>query len=209
MFAYCFNNPVNMSDPTGNWPSWGTVLKAAAIAVTAVAVVAAVAVTVATFGATSIAATIVVSSAITIAAKATEVAVLQGKKSASEGKDTGQVATDIIESVFDNGVGTVAKTAVTKTAGYATGFYSQSSSFQDVMMLQKMDSYNLKTLAGAATHEIANRFTDLNYCVSAKASTGSMLISYGFAGLNVVNTVISIFADDPVQRATSRGYTLE
>ena len=209
MFAYCFNNPVNMSDPTGNWPSWSTVLKAAAIAVTAVAVVAAVAVTVATFGATSIAATIVVSSAITIVAKATEVAVLQGKKSASEGKNTGQVATDIIESVFDNGVGTVTKTAVTKTAGYATGFYSQSSSFQDVMKLQKMDGYNLKTLAGAATHEIANRFTDLKYCVSAKASTGSMLISYGFAGLNVVNTVISIFADDPVQRATSRGYTLK
>ena len=22
MFAYCFNNPVNMSDPTGNWPKW-------------------------------------------------------------------------------------------------------------------------------------------------------------------------------------------
>ena len=22
MFAYCFNNPVNMDDPTGNWPNW-------------------------------------------------------------------------------------------------------------------------------------------------------------------------------------------
>ena len=22
MFAYCFNNPVNMSDPDGNWPKW-------------------------------------------------------------------------------------------------------------------------------------------------------------------------------------------
>ncbi len=22
MFAYCMNNPVNMSDPTGNWPKW-------------------------------------------------------------------------------------------------------------------------------------------------------------------------------------------
>ena len=22
LFAYCFNNPVNMSDPTGNWPKW-------------------------------------------------------------------------------------------------------------------------------------------------------------------------------------------
>ena len=22
MYAYCFNNPVNSSDPTGNWPKW-------------------------------------------------------------------------------------------------------------------------------------------------------------------------------------------
>ncbi|MBQ7934997.1 MAG: hypothetical protein IJ333_01420, partial [Clostridia bacterium] len=45
MFAYCVNNPVNMSDPTGNWPKWAT------IAIGAVAAVAAVAVTVATLGA--------------------------------------------------------------------------------------------------------------------------------------------------------------
>ena len=22
LYAYCFNNPINMSDPTGNWPKW-------------------------------------------------------------------------------------------------------------------------------------------------------------------------------------------
>jgi len=43
LFAYCMNNPVNMSDPSGNWPKWATKL------VAAVAVVAAV--TVATAGA--------------------------------------------------------------------------------------------------------------------------------------------------------------
>ncbi len=45
MFAYCGNNPVNMSDPTGNWPSWAT------IALGAVAAVAAVVVTAVTLGA--------------------------------------------------------------------------------------------------------------------------------------------------------------
>ena len=44
-FAYCFNNPVNMDDSTGNWPRWAT------ITLGAVAAVAAVAVTVATLGA--------------------------------------------------------------------------------------------------------------------------------------------------------------
>ena len=41
MFAYCFNNPVNMSDSTGNWPKWleNTVkVVSAVVAVTAVVV---------------------------------------------------------------------------------------------------------------------------------------------------------------------------
>ena len=41
MFAYCMNNPVNMSDPTGNWPSWSNLLKGSAwlaVGITAVCV---------------------------------------------------------------------------------------------------------------------------------------------------------------------------
>jgi RHS repeat-associated protein len=44
LYAYCFNNPVNMSDPTGCWPTWGQIFTAVAIvAVAAVVVVAVVA----------------------------------------------------------------------------------------------------------------------------------------------------------------------
>ena len=61
LFAYCFNNPVNMSDETGTWPSWA---KKVVIAVAVVAVVAAVAaVTVATAGAGTAAAVIAVGAA--------------------------------------------------------------------------------------------------------------------------------------------------
>ena len=49
LFAYCFNNPVNMSDPSGNWPKWATKLVAAVAVFAVVAAVAAV--TVATAGA--------------------------------------------------------------------------------------------------------------------------------------------------------------
>lgn len=49
LFAYCTNNPINMSDPSGNWPKWATKLVAAVAVVAVVAVVAAV--TVATAGA--------------------------------------------------------------------------------------------------------------------------------------------------------------
>ena len=48
LFAYCFNNPVNMSDPTGNWPKLSTIFTVVAVAAV---VVAAVAVTVVTYGA--------------------------------------------------------------------------------------------------------------------------------------------------------------
>ena len=49
LFAYCFNNPVNLSDETGAWPSWATKL---AIGVGAIVIgVAVVAATAATGGA--------------------------------------------------------------------------------------------------------------------------------------------------------------
>ena len=56
LFAYCFNNPVNMSDETGTWPSWATKVVAAVAVVAVVAAVAAV--TVATAGAGTAAAVI-------------------------------------------------------------------------------------------------------------------------------------------------------
>ena len=61
LFAYCFNNPVNMSDETGTWPSWAKKV-VAAVAVVAV-VVAVAAVTVATAGAGTAAAVIAVGAA--------------------------------------------------------------------------------------------------------------------------------------------------
>ena len=44
IFAYCFNNPVNMSDPTGNWPKWvESTVKVASVVVAVAAVVVTVA----------------------------------------------------------------------------------------------------------------------------------------------------------------------
>ena len=40
LFAYCFNNPVNLSDQSGSWPSLSQALGAVAVAAAAVAVVA-------------------------------------------------------------------------------------------------------------------------------------------------------------------------
>ena len=61
LFAYSFNDPVNMSDETGTWPSWAKKVVAAVAVVAVVAAVAAV--TVATAGAGTAAAVIAVGAA--------------------------------------------------------------------------------------------------------------------------------------------------
>ena len=42
MFQYCFNNPVNMDDPSGHWPKLSTILTTVAVVATVVAVAAVV-----------------------------------------------------------------------------------------------------------------------------------------------------------------------
>ncbi len=69
--------------------------------------------------------------------------------------------------------------------------------------------FDLKTLVGAASYEFVNRFTDFKYCASADASTRSMIFAYGVSGYYVVDTIISVFSDDPSLRAAFRRYSLK
>ena len=97
LFAYCFNNHVNMTDETGAWPSWvGKVVAAVAV----VAVVAAVAaITVATAGAGTAAAVIAVG-----AAKGAAIGMISG---AAMGAATGAVRHRVSTGSW-NGAGTAA-----------------------------------------------------------------------------------------------------
>ena len=197
-----------MDDPTGQWSKW--IGKAIAVVAVAAVVVAAVAVTVSTFGAGSVAGVAAISAAVTIAARATEVAVLQVKKSKNSSQNTGgktsgntsnnsgnspggggsnsqksngQVAVDVTESLFDNGLQIIGITPFTKAG---------SIGFNHILNQQ--------------VSEIFGETTTLRSTLSA---TGGKVVPYAFAAYAWCKTTISIFSDDPVKRAEQRGYTLK
>ena len=208
LFAYCFNNPVNMDDPTGQWPKW--IGKAIAVVAVAAVVVAAVAVTVPTFGAGSVAGVAAISAAVTIAARATEVAVLQVKKSKNSSQNTGgktsgntsknsgnspggggsnsqksngQVAVDVTESLFDNGLQIIGITPFTKAG---------SIGFNHIL-----------------NQQVSKIFWETTTLRSTLSETCGKVVPYALAAYEWYNTTISIFSDDPVKRAEQRGYTLK
>ena len=97
LFAYCFNNPVNMTDDTGYLPKWAKKVVAAVAVTAAVAIVAAI--TVATAGAGTAAAVIAIG-----AAKGAAIGMVSG---AAMGAATGAVSHRVSTGSW-SGAGTAA-----------------------------------------------------------------------------------------------------
>ncbi|MBP3451644.1 MAG: hypothetical protein J6J73_02510 [Agathobacter sp.] len=109
LFAYCFNNPVNLSDETGTWPSWATKL---AIGVGAIVVGAAV---VAATAATGGAAAAFVGAAVA----GLKAAAVSGAIGAAVGAGTSAVSHRVSTGSW-NGAGKVAIDGAVD--GFASGF---------------------------------------------------------------------------------------
>jgi RHS repeat-associated protein len=181
LFAYCFNNPVNRSDETGAWPSWGN--KAVAVVAIAAVVVTATVITVATCGAGSVAGVAMITTAATLAARATEVTVLQVKKGKSDEKNGSQIAKDTMESLYDNGSKIIGLTPLTKSAGIAFN--------------HGLSSVVEKGFGGTQTLSATLK------------STGGKVVPYVFVAIAWTHTIISAFSSDPVARTDQRGYVLK
>ena len=69
LFAYCFNNPINMSDPTGNWPKWVTGVLNVVSGATQMAVGAALGTTLGWTGAGAVVAGFLIANGAGVAAK--------------------------------------------------------------------------------------------------------------------------------------------
>ena len=149
---------------------------------------------VATFGAGSIAGTAAISGAITTASKATEVGILQYKKSKNEGKSSSQITRNVVESLFNNGV-SIAGFSVASKTGLTTAKYAYG----------KFDRYVFSKAYNASNR----RMPPFGKYLQKPVSTFGKTLSYTFAACNVVNTVYSAFSKDPEKRAIRRGYTLK
>lgn len=181
MFAYCFNNPVNMYDDAGTWPNW--IKKAATVFVVAAAVVTATVVTVTTFGAGSIAGVAMITASATLAARATEVAALQIKKGKEKGKSGGQIFKDTVESIYDNGSKIIGTTPATKGTGIAFNHWLYSI--------------------------VENGFGGKQTLSMTLKESGGKFLSYGSVAVAWIKTIRSIIHDNPVTRANERGYVLK
>ena len=103
LYSYCFNNPVNMSDPSGNWPSWSQIFTGIAVAAVAVAAVAAV---VATAGAATPALAAVgggIIGGISAGAAATAAIVATGAMLVAGVSATAAVVTSVVENTSYQG----------------------------------------------------------------------------------------------------------
>ena len=129
----------------------------------------------------SFAGTAAITGTITITAKATEVTVLQAKKSMNDGDNGWQIANDCIDAVFSNG-GKICSPVVSK-AGTLYGRY-------------------------LITDIVKHKVVPLEFGTFAKGSAHKSL-SYGVAALSVYHTVRSCASSDPISRANERGYYLK
>ena len=181
LYAYCWNNPVNMMDVMGYWPEW--INKAATLVAVGVTVAGAVAATVVAFGAASVAGVIAITSALTMTARAVEVGVLRARKSADEGKEYKEIVTDIVEAIYENDQEIIGSLPKTKALGLGYNYTKNQ------------------------IKAIANNTARLGF-VGTIGSIGGKALPYLFVTRAWSITIYSALYDSPLLRAEQRGYTL-
>ena len=177
-YAYSFNNPVNLSDESGEWPEWTK--KALIVGAVVWTIAAATAVAIATCGVGSTASIAMISASITIAAKATEVSVLQIRKSKSEGKSDWDTSGDVFESLYDNGAN-IAAIPILMKAGTVSG--------KSILSHGAKKGLSLNSLAKT---------------LSSKPSVLGKIAPFACTIPSILNLIGTFKHDDPIERAEER-----
>lgn len=145
--------------------------------------VAVVAVTVATFGAGSVAGVTAITATASIAARATEVSVLQARKSRAEGLNTKKIATNVVEAIYDNGAKVIGITPITKSGSI-------------------VGRHGLNIVAGKLfDKEVSIRGT--------LKSSGGKVVPSVFVAYNWANVLCALLCKDVIARAKKSRYRLK
>lgn len=170
------------SEDSDGWSIPGWLSKAIVVAAAAVTIVAATVMTVSTYGAGSVLGVAMISTAVTMAARATEVSALQIKKGIDDGKNAEQIAKDTVSSIYNNGAKIIGILPVTKPIG---------------------------VLYNVAKSPNPGQFVGQYTLYDALGSTGGKLLPALATAWNVSNMMASFVTNDPVSRAEERGYRLK
>jgi len=133
------------------------------------------------YGATSVAGTAMITTTATVTAKATEVVVLQTRKSINDGDNAWQIVSDCIDSVYSNG-GKIISPALTKV-GTTSATY-------------------------VATDIAKHKVVPLAFNAFLK-SPGGKMVAYGATVYAWGQAANAFFCSNPASRANQRGYSLK
>ncbi len=188
LFAYCLNNPVNMSDPSGNWPKWATKLVAAvavATIVTAAVVFTAGAAAVALGASSAVVAGVMGGAAVGGAVASTVNISMQASKKGLENINVKDVAKSSafgsISGAFSGGSAGAAPAAMS-----ATSLVVQKGLQAGANVLISQTSYLLQT-----------------------SISGDEISLYGFATATVSGFISGAIFNEPIWKSTLISFGLE
>ena len=137
---------------------------------------------IAAYGVSSVISTAMITTTISVGAKATEVGVLQYKKSKNEGLSGWKIANNCVDSIFHNSPSIFSPVA-TKTATTSASYF----------------------ITDIAKYKVV----PLKYKSYLSFSSKIWPLSYIFPALNLYGMGVSFFCEDPLIRAKERGYFLK
>ena len=202
LFAYCLNNPVNMSDPLGNWPSWRTIFKVAATVITVTAVAVAI---VATAGAAGVAAGVVSTAVVKSAVIGTMIgggvtgtanAIVQGITKGEENINYKEVAASTFAGSVTGSISGGAGSLVPTAARGTTSLIAQKACQVVINTNIAVGSYLLTSPEPTAAGLATAAFNGFISGVTFNAPLGkSVAIATGLEFAGYAEEIIEIFMD--------------
>lgn len=189
MFQYCFNNPVMMTDPNGNWPNWGKMFSGASLFAVGAIALAAVA-TVITCGA----ATPLLIAACVVTAAAGSAAIMMGTAEIQE-SFTGQ--NTVKQTVFSGNEANYQKARSIVETTAAVGSAVTGVGCAVTKALQNAGKISIKVNINALVSDPSNPMTDIGINYWTKT-----LSQNGFKGYNTLPNAYGLIEPISVQRGT-------